>query len=210
MNNKHARLSTVLWGFTGLFAVLTGAFAFQWWGKPAPVEPAPAVDPAFTNVATVRVSAGDLIKSGGDASGLDCYACHDKAKPPSLQFDAKNNIVLPKEHQDLVMRHGRNGRNENCFNCHDQNNLDRLKTRDGHILKWEESTQLCASCHGPTYRDWEAGIHGRTSGEWNPKSSARTRQQCASCHSPHNPEFPSMNPAPPPRPLRSNSGTSHH
>ena len=104
------------------------------------------------------------------------------------------------------MLHGRHGRNVQCFNCHDPENLDTLKTRDGRSLKWAESTQLCASCHGPTYRDWEIGIHGRVSGHWDRSRGPQQRVECASCHHPHAPQFPSLPPAPAPRGLHEKSG----
>ena len=55
------------------------------------------------------------------------------------------------------MGHGEQGRNNNCFNCHDETNLELLQTRDGRVVKFQDSPQLCGSCHGPTYEDWEAG-----------------------------------------------------
>jgi hypothetical protein len=193
------RLLTV--GTAAGFVLLGAAFLLNLWGRPAAAPPLPLVDPTFTNTAPVRVSAAELIKSGGDASGLDCYACHEKNKAPHVNVDTNGNVVLPKEHEDLVMRHGRNGLNNHCFNCHDPEKLDELKTRDGKRLTWEQSTKLCASCHGPTYRDWEVGIHGRASGYWDTNLGPRTTVECASCHHPHSPAFPSQNPAPAPNRL---------
>ena len=65
------------------------------------------------------------------------------------------------------MKHGTHDRNNNCFNCHDEQNLELLQTRDGRQIKLAESPPLCGSCHGPTYRDWEGGAHGRTGGYWD-------------------------------------------
>jgi len=199
------------------------------------------------NFAPVRISAEQLIKSGGDASMLDCYACHDAKKKPTvprddagrvllppdhsdlifsmrncaschaagkpvkLEVDAKGNTVIPPAHAgDLVMAHGQNSRNSACFNCHDPNKLDQLVTRDGTKLKLTEATPLCASCHGPTYRDWEAGIHGRTTGFWNRQLGASERLGCASCHDPHAPAFPKMIPLPGPRPLHARENSKIH
>ena len=198
--------AVVLTALTFLFLGLAAAFVFDLWGNPQPLPRLPETDPVFTNTATVRLSASELIRTGGDTSGMDCYACHEKGKTPQLHFDANQKLVLPKEHEDLVLRHGRNDRNENCFNCHDSENLDLLKLRDGRKLKITESTQLCGSCHGPTYRDWEAGIHGRTSGYWNRKLGSIQRQDCVSCHDPHSPAFPSMKPGPGPHALHPQTG----
>jgi predicted CXXCH cytochrome family protein len=199
--STEGRKNAVLIGLTLLFLGLAGAFLFDLWGRPLPVKQNLPTDPQFTNVATVRMSAAELIRTGGDTSGLTCYACHDEKKRVELHLDAAGKVILPKEHGDLVMRHGRNNRNDLCFNCHDSDKIDTLRTRDGRQLKVEASTQLCGSCHGPTYRDWEIGIHGRKSGYWDKRLGAAVRQDCTSCHDPHSPAFPSLTPGPGPNPL---------
>ncbi len=204
--NADAKESAALTGVTVLLLGVAGAFVLNLWGRPSALAPNPPVDPQFTNTATVRMSAAELMRSGGDTSGLTCYACHDEKKRVELHLDPNGKVLLPKEHEDIVMRHGRNNRNDHCFNCHDSTKIDMLKTRDGRQLKIEESTQLCASCHGPTYRDWEAGIHGRRSGYWDRQQGPLVRQDCASCHDPHAPAFPSMKPGPAPHPLHPKAG----
>lgn len=190
------------------FLALAAAFLLNVWGRPEAASPIPPVDLKFTNTVPVRVSAGELIRSGGDSSGLDCYACHERNKPLKLEFDANDQVILPEEHNDLVMRHGRNGRNNHCFNCHNPEKLDELKAPDGKKYTWAESSKLCASCHGPTYRDWEAGIHGRGSGYWDRDKGPVSKLECASCHHPHAPGFPLQNPAPGPNPLHAR-GRAH-
>lgn len=191
---------------SAVFVLLSVAFYLDLWGRTPPLPAIAPVDPMFTNTATVRVSGAELVRTGGDTSGLECYACHDVKKPVVLTFDAEQRIVLPEEHNDLVMGHGSHNRNNNCFNCHNETNLLLLQTRDGRALKLLDSTPLCGSCHGPTYRDWEAGIHGRTGGFWDPKAGALTRKACVSCHDPHSPKFPPQKPAPAPHGLRG----AHH
>jgi hypothetical protein len=193
-----SKSSLVLTGLTFLFLSLAVAFVSNLWGRTPQRQSIPLVDPSVTNTATVRLSAGELIASGGDASGLDCYACHEKGKPLKLEFDAESNVILAKEHNDIHMGHGRHKRNNNCFNCHDEANLEFLQTRDGHQVKLVDSPGLCGSCHGPTYRDWEAGVHGRTSGYWKRELGAIDRKVCTSCHDPHSPAFPGREPAPGP------------
>jgi formate-dependent nitrite reductase cytochrome c552 subunit len=183
------------------FVVLTVAFNLDLWGHSESLPPLALVDTNFISTATSRVSAADLVSSGGDASGLDCYTCHEKNKPLKLKLDVEGNVVVPKEHDDIVMAHGRHHRNNNCYNCHDESNLELLQTRDGRHLKIIESPALCGSCHGPTYRDWEAGVHGRTSGFWKRDSGSIDRKVCTSCHNPHSPAFPVRQPAPGPHPL---------
>jgi hypothetical protein len=196
------KTSSALAGLALVFAGLAVAFLLDLWGRPEPLLTIPLVDPAVTNAATVRVSYADLIRAKEDLSDFDCYACHEKDQPPPLRFDAEHNVIIPKEHQNIVMGHGRHRRNNNCYNCHDEANLELLQTRDGREVKLHDSTPLCGSCHGPTYRDWEAGAHGRTGGFWTTTLGENTRQDCVSCHDPHSPAFPSRQPAPGPYPLR--------
>jgi hypothetical protein len=119
-----------------------------------------------------------------------------------LEYAADGAVIMPKAHQDLlVMAHGRNNRNDNCFNCHNSAKLNELVTREGLHLKFDQATALCASCHGPTFRDWEAGVHGRTSGYWDRSKGPITREECTSCHDPHAPAFPQLIPLPGPRPM---------
>lgn len=193
------KTSASLAGVGILFLGLTAVFLFDLWGRPAKPAPATVVADEFTNTATVRMSAAELIRTDGDTSGLMCSACHDGSKKPQVRFDAEQNVILPEEHNDLVLAHGRNKRNNHCFNCHDSENMEMLRTRDGTLLKIHESNQLCGSCHGPTLRDWEVGIHGRVSGFWDKSKGPSTKQDCASCHDPHSPAFPPIAPAPAPQ-----------
>lgn len=180
------------------FGCLTVAFLLNLWGNSPPLPFIPVVDASFTNTSPNRVSIAERLRAGDDSPTLDCYLCHDKKVALKLRFDANNNIVVPEEHQDIVMGHGRHNRNNNCFNCHDERNLQVLQTRDGRELKLAESTPLCGSCHGPTYRDWDAGIHGRTSGYWDRSLGPIIRLDCVSCHNPHAPKFQGRKPAPGP------------
>lgn len=212
--NNAAKTTKVLIVVTVLFLGLAVAFLTNLWGRTPTRADIPLVDPSFTSNATVRVSYAELIRAKADLSDFDCYTCHEKNKPPPLKFDDKHNLIIPTEHSDIVMGHGSHNRNNLCFNCHDENNLEQFQTRDGRQLKLSESTPLCGSCHGPTYRDWEAGAHGRTSGFWKRELGAITRVDCVSCHNPHAPKFPSRKPAPGPHPLRATVQTTetatHH
>jgi hypothetical protein len=199
--STEANKSVVLTSLTVVLFGLAAAFYFGLWGRPAPLAPIPPTAPDFTNTATVRMSATELFRTGGDTSGMACYSCHDEKKPVVVHLDTQGTVILPEAHRDLVLKHGRNNRNDHCFNCHDSKNLEQLRPREGQAFKLTESTLLCASCHGPTYRDWEVGIHGRTSGFWDRKRGKIVRQDCTSCHDPHAPAFPSMKPGPGPHQL---------
>jgi uncharacterized CHY-type Zn-finger protein len=214
-DNNSTRV--VLAALLAAFALLTVAFAFDLWSKATPVHQLPLVEADFLKTETWRRSYADLVKAQEDLSAFDCYECHEKGKKQELKFDAKDQLVVPDEHSDIVMGHGTHGRNNHCFNCHNDANLLRLQPRDGRELKFEESTVLCGSCHGPTYRDWEAGSHGRTSGYWNrtkegldkgPFDGPFKKQDCVNCHNPHSPKFPGRKPAPPPNYLHKQRGGS--
>lgn len=200
--NGSARTPLVLLLLGVVFVGLTVTFLLGSSGRP-PHQNIPLVDPKFTTPDTFRVSYAELIRTKADLSDFDCYGCHDKGKPPPIRYDAEHKIIIPKEHAETIaMAHGSHDRNNLCFNCHDEHNLELLQTRDGRQLKLFESTPLCGSCHGPTYRDWEAGVHGRTGGYWDESAGTRTRLNCVDCHNPHKPKIPQRNPAPPPHPLR--------
>lgn len=200
--NARSKESIVLAGVSSAFAGLFVAFIADVWGHVPALPGVPLVDDVFTNTATARRSGQELKDAGEDVSGMDCYACHEEGKALKLEFNEEGGIVLAEDHNDLVMGHGRHRRNDNCFNCHNEENLRLLQTRDGRQLELLHSTPLCGSCHGPTYRDWEAGAHGRTGGKWTREAGAFTRRACVSCHDPHSPKFPPRAPAPGPHPLR--------
>lgn len=194
------KTGVVLLAIGVVFLVLALAFAKHPGSGPA-LSAIPLVDPALIQPTTIRTSYVQLIRAKADLSDFDCYGCHEKAKPPVLRFDTNLNLIIPDEHKDIVMAHGSHNRNNNCFNCHDEHNLTLLQTRDGHEVKLEESPPLCGSCHGPTYRDWEAGVHGRTGGYWARDKGEFRRQICVDCHNPHHPKIPSRQPLPGPHPL---------
>jgi uncharacterized CHY-type Zn-finger protein len=172
------------------------------WGHPPAPQNIPLVDRAFLEPTPWRRTYADLVKAKEDLSDYDCYGCHERNQPPPLRFDEHQKIIVPKEHSDVVMGHGSHDRNNLCYNCHNEQNLVTLQVRDGRVVKFDEIPLLCGSCHGPTYRDWEAGAHGRTSGYWDRKRGAIERLSCANCHNPHAPKIPTRAPAPGPHPLR--------
>lgn len=120
-----------------------------------------------------------------------CMECHrdvEQAKRPNT----------PKtEHTDVLARFD-HGLNTVCLNCHDQTDRDVYVNHDGSPIPSNQPERLCAKCHGPIYRDWKQGIHGRQNGYWNKKKGPRTKLVCVQCHDPHSPKFPLMTPDPPP------------
>ena len=200
------RTNWVLFGVSLGFFGLAFALAGNHWGR-APARPEiPLVDVKFLDTTAWRKSYADLQREKADLSDFECFTCHDKNKPPPLRFDDKHILIVPDEHNDVKMWHGSHNRNNLCFNCHNEANLETLSTRDGRELKFAESSQLCGSCHGPNYRDWEAGVHGRLNGYWNSKAGERRRLDCVNCHNPHMPRIPTRPPAPPPHYLHEAEG----
>jgi formate-dependent nitrite reductase cytochrome c552 subunit len=200
--NVRSKESIVLTGTCVVFLGLSLAFLANLWGHTPPLADIPIVADTFTNTATARMSGQALIDADEDASGYQCYACHEEGKELKLTFNDKGEVVLPEDHNDLHMAHGRHSRNNNCFNCHDEKNLRLLQTKDGRQVELLHSSPLCGSCHGPTYRDWEAGAHGRISGKWTHEKGQFVRKDCVQCHNPHAPTFRQWKPAPGPHPLR--------
>jgi hypothetical protein len=206
----NGRQNKVLAGIAITFVVLAVLFLSDLPGRSVtPSPPVPLVDPKFIDPAPSRVSISEALRKGADISDYDCYVCHERNKPLKLNINTNGDIIVPSEHKDIVMAHGTHKRNNNCFNCHDENNLEQLQTRDGRQLKLTElspasTTLLCGSCHGPTLRDWEAGVHGRTTGYWDRKPGDTTRYMrlgCPSCHNPHSPKYQGREPAPGPHRL---------
>jgi hypothetical protein len=204
----NGRTNAVLGGLTLVFLALGAMLYANLWGKPARPANIALVDTKFLEKTPWRQTFADLIVAKEDLSDFDCYACHEKDKPPVIVFDANHKIVIPKEHKNIVMGHGSHDRNNLCYNCHNEANLLTIQVRDGRELKLSDSVPLCGSCHGPTYRDWEAGAHGRTSGHWDRSKGDIVRLACANCHDPHSPRIPSRAPAPAPHALREDKAHS--
>lgn len=201
-DTSRRRTGYLLGGLALGFAALAALFVAEIWGRPPARHAIPLVKKEFLENTPWRQTYADLVAAKEDMSDYDCYACHEKNKPPPIKFDANHRIVIPKEHANIAMGHGSHDRNNLCYNCHNEQNLLTLQVRDGRELKFGESTQLCGSCHGPTYRDWDAGAHGRTSGFWDAARGAPLRLACVNCHDPHTPKIPTREPAPGPHTLR--------
>lgn len=98
------------------------------------------------------------------------------------------------EHQNIQLQHGDN---RFCLNCHHPTNRNAFVDYDGSEIAEANVFLLCAKCHGPTYRDWKAGVHGRRNGFWDPTKGTQTRLRCIECHDPHSPKFQPLKPLPP-------------
>ena len=199
---NRARTGYVLGGLAVLFVALAVLFLGTMSRHVKPNKTIPMVDAKFLATTPWRQTYANLVKAKADLSDYDCYGCHEKKNPPVLRFDEKQNIIVPQEHANIVMGHGSHGRNNVCYNCHNEKDLTTLQARNDQVIGFDNIPQLCGTCHGPTYRDWEAGAHGRTSGYWDRSKGDIVRLSCANCHNPHSPRIPTREPAPGPHALR--------
>ena len=133
-----------------------------------------------------RTTGLDLVKMGWT---YDCMECHRFLE---AQWHHDAPMV---EHQQIKLKHGNN---RFCLNCHHPTNRNAFVDYDGSEIPEGGVVQLCAKCHGPTYRDWDAGVHGRENGFWDVNRGPRTKLLCIQCHDPHAPGFQPMKPLPAP------------
>ncbi len=133
-----------------------------------------------------------------DMSCVECHGLFESPQDPPAQL---------AQHQHIVLDHGMNDR---CLNCHSREDRAQLVLHGEKSLSFDEVEQLCAKCHGPTYRDWERGIHGRTNGYWDENEGEQVRLTCTQCHDPHAPAFPGIAPLPGPQTLRMGDQSPHH
>lgn len=117
-----------------------------------------------------------------------CSACH-----AGMEANTKRR-ELKEEHTNIQLKHGSVSRW--CLDCHDAANRDMLKLASGENIDFSHSYELCGQCHGPTYRDWKVGVHGKRIGYF--EGGPRTYFLCVNCHNPHDPKFKPIKPEPPP------------
>ena len=124
-----------------------------------------------------------------------CNSCHEHMTLPKL--DRRELIA---EHTHIKLDHGLN---TSCRNCHNTDNIETLKDYQGKEIAFARSELLCRTCHGPMYRDWQAGAHGRPTGYWDESKGESKKATCVQCHDPHSPKFRAIAPAPAPKEARS-------
>ena len=131
-----------------------------------------------------------LVMLDETAKGQRCDECHEKGAKPGSEN--------PRGHVDTHTIKTAHGMNDRCFNCHNPLDRDNFVTNDGQTIEYKDVMQLCGKCHGPTYREWEQGSHGRRTGYWDASKGEQKRSRCIVCHDPHNPKFTPMMPEPAP------------
>jgi len=175
-----------------VFILLAGFMLADPWAYEDPVAPAtevPAWAVDITPVRTPRLQPEIEIAS----YTYQCSECH-------ALFPSPSETTRPlTQHRHIRLEHGINNR---CFNCHHRDNRDVFVDYKGDPIPYDQPQLLCAKCHGPVYRDWTNGVHGRTDGYWNTELGEPDRKKCIECHDPHTPAFAPLKPAPGPNTLR--------
>jgi hypothetical protein len=156
--------------------------------------------PAASGVAHADLLLGPPRQALGDPPTIQngqyrqtCSECHALFPSPEVVRDP----LL--QHTHIVLDHGLNDR---CYNCHSRENRDLLVKHGGETIGFAAAPELCSQCHGTVFRDWQDGIHGRTTGSWETNAPAQRRLGCNECHDPHSPAYPRLAPLPGPNTLR--------
>lgn len=180
-----------LWVAIVLFATAV-VLVFNPLSFSSPVSAPTPLEPWVTDTTPVRqpVMAPKL------STGVYTYKCSECHKILPSPPETQRTLT---QHTDIRLQHGINTR---CFNCHHPDNRDAFIDDMGGEIAWDQPQLLCAKCHGPVYRDWQHGSHGRSNGYWDVSQGDQTRRKCIECHDPHHPPFQVMSLAPGPKTLR--------
>jgi nitrate reductase cytochrome c-type subunit len=193
-------VNRVVHAFIGPVLLIVAAWLFvsRNWSELPHAEQVTVSREAFSTD-PMREPLGDppWIRSGGYQ--LSCMECHRLFVSPP---------VTPRrlmQHRHVTLEHGLN---DQCLNCHDREDRNRLRLRTGETVPFAETPRLCGQCHGTAWRDWSRGTHGRTTDFWDSSRGTVRRLSCIECHDPHAPAFDPMVPLPGPNTLR--MGDPHH
>ena len=180
------------WLVPAVLVVVAGLLLADPFREGIPLSPRIGVPAWATDISPVRTP---NLRPEAIIAGMRyrCSECHDLfPSPPETDRPLS-------QHQDIRLDHGINSR---CFNCHNRDDRDAFADDRGGAIPFDQPPLLCAKCHGPVYRDWTHGVHGRTNGYWDPNAGPAHRLKCVECHDPHAPAFGTMKPAPRPNTLR--------
>ncbi|MFG0257249.1 MAG: hypothetical protein ACF8GE_05040 [Phycisphaerales bacterium JB043] len=191
------------WLITPVFLLLALVFWLTSGTSQIPVAPTPTFDASQLDTSPRRVALTDppVVEIAGFEQR--CNACH---KIFESTWDGSRPLL---QHTHVELHHGIN---DSCFNCHDVEDRERLVLHDGSTVGYSQVENLCAQCHGPVFRDWQRGAHGKTLGSWNITSADARRLTCSECHDPHSPAYELYEPLPGPNTLRmgEQQPKSHH
>jgi len=183
---RTSKLSVRRWFWVFLLACLT--FTCLWAAdiaklpkveKPVPNQLEIIDSDTHLNKTPPRRTKGlDLVKMGWS---YNCMECHK-----SLEAKWHHDDRAMVEHETIKLNHGNN---RFCLNCHHPTNRNVFVDYDGSEIAEQDVVLLCARCHGTTYRDWQAGAHGRRNGYWDKSKGGETQLRCIQCPDPHDPKF---------------------
>ncbi len=142
--------------------------------------------------ATLGLLDTELHDVRGTPVGVACATCHTAGGKPAL---AERDGAPQDFHAGVELAHGA----LSCNSCHHPADRTRLRLADGTSLPVAEVMQLCGQCHGPQLRDYERGSHGGMAGYWDRARGPQVRNSCVACHAAHQPSYPQVIPAAPPR-----------
>ena len=157
--------------------------AVLWWGDPfddtVGMGEMPAAGDHSGGMAVVKPREDKL-----SLMAVCGVACHNGTFPPPPKDKNPRSLTM---HQDIVpdaldLQHGRGA--IWCLDCHHPTTRNKLIDNFGKPISFNEPQKLCGKCHGPIYRDWRDGIHGKRIGEWASNGKKRWFV-CTECHNPH-------------------------
>lgn len=190
----------VIWLIGPVFLMLAAWFVFASPSADPPVAPAALVARERIAPGARRHQMADPPSALIGGFAQRCNECHRFFDSPPAE---RRTLT---QHTHIQLEHGLNNR---CFNCHDNDNRELLALYDGNKLGFDDVPRLCRQCHGPVFRDWERGTHGKTMGSWDASSGSRVWLACNECHDPHAPAYPAYEPLPPPNTMRMGPQSGH-
>ena len=172
-----------------IFLLVAISFVFDVWGGKSETNVASdvLVDPEYYTKEPVRQSWKAPIVKHADYT-YNCNDCHK-------HFETSIDRGELTAHKNIELNHGIV---TSCLKCHSTTNREKLLDLNQNEIPFAQSEKNCYQCHGPIYRDWESGVHGRMSGFWDASKGDKGKLSCVECHDPHSPQFPAMKPAPAP------------
>lgn len=185
--------SVVLWSLGPVFGAVAAWLAFASPAPKIPIVETPLILAEHIRWGPWRTPLKDASRAMVDGAPRACSECHKLF----TEYSTEGRELL--QHQEIKMEHGTNKR---CLNCHFGDDRGKLILHDGTLVAFDQASLLCSQCHGTVYRDWQRGMHGKTTGSWDKASGQQHRLECNECHDPHSPAFKPMAPLPGPNTLR--------
>ncbi|HEC28396.1 MAG TPA: hypothetical protein ENI65_02245 [Gammaproteobacteria bacterium] len=157
--------------------------AVLWWGDPyegtVPMGKMPIKADYSKGVAVVKPRSAKMA-----LLPICGTACHNGTYPPLPKNKRPRKLTM---HTDIVpdslnLQHGRGA--IWCLDCHNTKKRNKFVDNFGDEIDFNQPQKLCGKCHGPIYRDWRDGIHGKRIGQWATTGKKRWFV-CTECHNPH-------------------------